>query len=83
MHAAAWLPRSWMARAVLFASLVWAWSQWSSRSKNTLVMVEIAAYIAAGWLTIRVDRRLPLAEAAAAHDALASRATQGKLLLIP
>ncbi|MCC7424951.1 MAG: hypothetical protein IT428_32165 [Planctomycetaceae bacterium] len=38
--------------AVLFASLVWAWSQWSSRSKNTLVMVEIAAYIAAGWLTI-------------------------------
>ena len=43
----------------------------------------VFAGIAAGWLTIRVDRRLPLAEAAAAHDALASRATQGKLLLIP
>jgi NADPH2:quinone reductase len=36
-----------------------------------------------GWLTIRVDRQLPLAEAAAAHDALAGRATQGKVLLIP
>lgn len=43
----------------------------------------VFAGIAAGWLTIRVDRRLPLVEAAAAHDALASRATQGKLLLIP
>lgn len=39
--------------------------------------------IAAGWLTIRVDRRLPLAEAATAHDALAGRTTQGKVLLIP
>lgn len=38
--------------AVLFASLVWAWSQWSSRSKNTLLTAEIAAYVAAGWLTI-------------------------------
>lgn len=38
--------------AVLFASLIWAWSQWSSRSKNTLITIEIATYVAAGWLTI-------------------------------
>ena len=36
-----------------------------------------------GWLTIRIDRQMPLAQAAAAHDALAGRATAGKVLLIP
>lgn len=37
----------------------------------------------AGWLRLRIDRTLPLAQAAAAHEALASRATTGKVLLIP
>lgn len=39
--------------------------------------------IAAGTLDLRIDRRLPLADAAEAHTLLASRGTSGKLLLIP
>ena len=54
-------------------------------TKEELRMRAAAVFegIAAGWLTIRVDRSLPLADAALAHDALAGRATRGKLLLIP
>lgn len=37
----------------------------------------------AGWLKLRIDRSLPLAQAAAAHEAVTSRATMGKVLLIP
>jgi len=37
--------------------------------------------VADGSLTIRIDTEFPLAEAAAAHEALESRATSGKLLL--
>ncbi len=44
---------------------------------------EIFAAVAAGTLTITIGARYPLAEAAAAHAALESRATTGKLLLIP
>jgi NADPH2:quinone reductase len=44
---------------------------------------EIFAAIAAGTLTITIGARYPLAEAAAAHAALESRATTGKVLLIP
>lgn len=36
-----------------------------------------------GTLRLRIDRRIPLAEAAAAHRALESRQTAGKLLLLP
>lgn len=39
--------------------------------------------IRAGTVDIRIDRELPLAQVAQAHDLLASRATAGKLLLIP
>lgn len=39
--------------------------------------------IVAGTLKLRIDRTLPLAESAAAHEALESRATAGKVLLIP
>ena len=40
-----------------------------------------------GWirdkrLTVRIDREFPLAEAAAAHRALESRSTSGKVLLV-
>ena len=40
-------------------------------------------WIAAGELSVRVDRTFPLAEAAEAHRALESRRTTGKLLLVP
>ncbi|HYO87006.1 MAG TPA: quinone oxidoreductase, partial [Candidatus Limnocylindrales bacterium] len=36
-----------------------------------------------GWLKLRIDRALPLAQAAQAHEALTSRATIGKVLLLP
>lgn len=39
------------------------------------------AGIREGWLTIKIDRALPLAEAAKAHALLESRQTSGKLLL--
>jgi len=39
--------------------------------------------VAAGSLSVRIAAEYPLAEAAAAHDALESRATSGKLLLRP
>ncbi len=44
---------------------------------------EVLSAVAAGTLTITIGARYPLAEAAAAHQALESRATTGKVLLIP
>lgn len=43
----------------------------------------VFADILAGRLEVRIEAVYPLAEAATAHDALASRATTGKLLLTP
>jgi NADPH2:quinone reductase len=43
----------------------------------------VLGWVASGRLRVRIDRTFPLAEAAEAHRALASRATTGKLLLIP
>ncbi len=40
-------------------------------------------WLAAGELTITIDRTLPLAEAARAHEVLEARRTAGKVLLIP
>lgn len=44
---------------------------------------EVLAAVASGTLKINIGARYPLAEAAAAHQALESRATTGKVLLIP
>ncbi|MBX0330676.1 quinone oxidoreductase [Oscillochloris sp. ZM17-4] len=44
---------------------------------------DLFGWMASGALSVRVDRSLPMAEAAAAHIALQSRATAGKVLLIP
>jgi NADPH:quinone reductase len=44
---------------------------------------EIFEAVAAGTLRVRIDRVLPLREAAEAHRRLESRQTTGKLLLIP
>jgi NADPH2:quinone reductase len=44
---------------------------------------DLFAWLADGRVTLHIDRRLPLAEAAQAHTLLASRGTTGKLLLIP
>ena len=44
---------------------------------------DVLGQVAAKRLDVRVDRSFPLAEAAAAHQALESRQTTGKLLLVP
>jgi len=44
---------------------------------------DLFKWMAAGELSVRIDRTFPLAEAAAAQRALASRQTMGKLLLVP
>ena len=44
---------------------------------------DVLGWIAAGRLKVRIDRTYPLAQAGEAHKALASRATAGKVLLIP
>ena len=44
---------------------------------------DLFAWLASGQVSLHIDRRLPLAQAAQAHELLASRATSGKLLLIP
>ena len=44
---------------------------------------ELFSWISAGELDVLIHREYPLAEAAAAHTALAGRGTTGKLLLVP
>jgi NADPH2:quinone reductase len=44
---------------------------------------DVLNWIAAGRLKIRIERTYPLSQAAQAHRDLASRATSGKLLLLP
>ena len=44
---------------------------------------EILGWVKDGTLKVRIDREVPLAEAAAAHRALEARETSGKVLLIP
>jgi len=44
---------------------------------------ELFSWIRSGKLRLRIDRTLPLAQAAEAHRLLESRATAGKLLLLP
>jgi NADPH2:quinone reductase len=44
---------------------------------------ELFAGIVAGKLRVRIDREVPLRDAAAAHRALEARETTGKVLLIP
>jgi NADPH2:quinone reductase len=44
---------------------------------------DVLTGIREGWLHLTIERKYPLAEAAAAHRALEGRTTSGKLLLLP
>ncbi len=44
---------------------------------------DVLSWISAGELSIAIDRQVPLADAPAAHRALESRQTSGKILLLP
>ena len=54
----------------------------ASREELSKRATELLGWVADGWLTVHIDRVLPLAEAAAAHRALESRKTMGKVLLV-
>ena len=54
-----------------------------TREELTKRAGDVLGWIAAGRLKVRVDRTLPLAQAAEAQKALAGRATAGKVLLLP
>jgi NADPH2:quinone reductase len=42
---------------------------------------DVIAAVRAGWLQLKIDRVLPLAEAAQAHELLENRKSEGKLVL--
>ena len=44
---------------------------------------DVLGWVRDGSLSLRIERELPLAEAAEAHRLLESRSTSGKLLLVP
>jgi len=44
---------------------------------------EVLGWIQRGMVKVRIDRELPLAQAAEAHRLLEARQTTGKVLLIP
>ncbi|WP_035804965.1 NADP-dependent oxidoreductase [Kitasatospora mediocidica] len=50
---------------------------------DAVQLAELATLADAGLVTLRVDREMPLSEAAAAHDALASRGLRGRIVLVP
>jgi NADPH2:quinone reductase len=54
-----------------------------TREELTKRAREVLGWVAAGTLTVRIFRELPLADAGDAHRLLESRITTGKLLLIP
>jgi NADPH2:quinone reductase len=58
-------------------------AQFSGRDESIRRTADLMAGIRAGWLKLTIEHELPLAEAAEAHRLLESRATSGKLLLIP
>jgi len=55
----------------------------ATREELDLRCKDLFSWLANGDITIRIDRQLPLAEAATAHQLLESRQTAGKLLLKP
>jgi NADPH2:quinone reductase len=55
----------------------------ATRAELELRANAVFGAIAAGALRVRIDRRLPLAEAQAAHRLLEARGTSGKVLLLP
>ena len=54
----------------------------ATRDELTARATELLDWVRDGWLKVHIDRTFPLAEAAAAHAALESRRTVGKVLLV-
>ena len=54
-----------------------------TREELTQRANDILEWVGNGTLDLRIDRRVPLAEASEAHRALESRETKGKVLIVP
>ncbi len=55
----------------------------STRAELLELAGEVLEVVSSGRLQVRVDRRMPLAEAAEAHRVLEGRGTRGKIVLLP
>jgi NADPH2:quinone reductase len=75
-------PQVLNARGSLFLTRPSLYHYMASREELLARAGDLFQWIAEG-LTVRIDRVLPLAEAAAAQEALASRETSGKVVLVP
>jgi NADPH2:quinone reductase len=76
-------PQTLAAKGSLFLTRPTLGHYTASRDELLSRASDLFTWLEAGELKVRIDRTFPLSEAAAAHRALESRATSGKLLLIP
>jgi NADPH2:quinone reductase len=76
-------PATLAAKGSLFLTRPTLASYAASREELTWRAGDLFRWIEAGELRLTVDHTFPLAEAAAAHQALEGRRTTGKLLLLP
>lgn len=76
-------PQTLNAKGSLFLTRPSLGAYTATREETLRRATDLFNWIAEGKLKVRIDRTFPLAEAAAAHRALASRETTGKVLLIP
>jgi NADPH2:quinone reductase len=71
------------AKGSLFATRPLLFHYIASREELLARAGDLFNWLVGGELAVRIDRKLPLAEAAEAHRLLAGRKTAGKLLLVP
>lgn len=72
-----------MSKGSLFITRFWALHYLNTQEEIQRRIQVIFNWIEQGKLQIKIDRILPLAEAAQAHSAIEQRQTNGKVLLIP
>lgn len=76
-------PQTLAARGSLFLTRPTMGHYVATREELLSRATDVFGWIKEGKLNVRIDRTFPLAEVAEAHRALESRATTGKLVLIP
>jgi NADPH2:quinone reductase len=72
-----------MNKGSLFITRFWALPYLNTQEEIQRRIQDVFNWIEQGKLQIKIDRILPLAEAAQAHSAIEQRQTNGKVLLIP
>jgi NADPH2:quinone reductase len=76
-------PQALAARGSLFLTRPTMGHYVATREELLSRTTDLFSWVQAGKLQVRIDRTFPLADVAAAHRALESRETTGKLVLIP